>query len=164
MYLPRTQGTTSSATKRAKSGLHVNSRSRAPGPAISIRRLDHIVIRAADLARSLRFYCDVLGCSEERRIDALGLVQLRCGESMLDLVDLEGPLGKAGGAPPGEGGRNVDHFAVALESFDEASIRAHLEAHGIEAGEVAERNGALGTGPSMYIRDPDGNVVELKGY
>lgn len=132
--------------------------------AISIRRLDHIVIRSADLPRSLRFYCEVLGCQEEKRIDSLGLVQLRCGESMLDLVDLEGPLGKAGGAAPGEGGRNVDHFAVALEHFDEESIRRHLEAHGVEAGEVGQRNGAEGMGPSMYIRDPDGNVVELKGY
>ena len=132
--------------------------------AISIRRLDHVVIRSADLDRSLRFYCDVLGCSEERRLDALGLVQLRCGESMLDLVDISGPLGKAGGAAPGNGGRNVDHFALALETFDELAIRNHLESHGVEAGEVGERYGAEGTGPSMYIRDPDGNVVELKGY
>ena len=132
--------------------------------AISIRRLDHVVIRTCDLERSLRFYSQVLGCREERRIADLGLVQLRCGESMLDLVDVAGPLGKAGGPAPGEGGRNVDHFAVALEEFDEASIRRHLEEHGVEPGEVAQRNGAEGMGPSMYIRDPDGNVVELKGY
>ena len=132
--------------------------------AISIRGLDHVVIRTADLERSLRFYCDVLGCTEERRLDALGLVQLRCGESMLDLVAVAGPLGKAGGPAPGEGGRNVDHFAVALEEFDEAALRSHLEEHGIEPGEVGERYGAKGMGPSMYIRDPDDNVVELKGY
>ena len=132
--------------------------------AISIRGLDHVVIRTADLERSLHFYCDVLGCTEERRLDALGLVQLRCGESMLDLVAVAGPLGKTGGPAPGEGGRNVDHFAVALEEFDEAALRRHLEEHGIEPGEVGERYGAKGMGPSMYIRDPDNNVVELKGY
>jgi glyoxylase I family protein len=132
--------------------------------AISIERLDHVVLRSSDLERSLRFYCDVLGCSEVRRIEALGLVQLRCGESMLDLVDIAAPLGQAGGVAPGEGGRNLDHFAVAVAEFDEARIRAHLEHHGVEPGEVSERYGAAGMGPSMYIRDPDDNVVELKGY
>ena len=132
--------------------------------AISIRGLDHVVIRAADLDRSLIFYRDVLGCAEVRRVDAIGLVQLRCGESMLDLVDVGGPIGKAGGAAAGEGGRNIDHFAIELAEFDEAAIRAHLEAHGVEPGQVAQRNGAKGNGPSMYIRDPDHNVVELKGY
>ncbi len=132
--------------------------------AISIRGLDHVVIRAANLDRSLRFYCDVLGCTEVRRVDAIGLVQLRCGASMLDLVDVAGTIGELGGAAPGEGGRNMDHFAVELEAFDAASIRSHLEAHGVAPGEIAERNGARGNGPSMYIRDPDDNVVELKGY
>ena len=132
--------------------------------AISIRGLDHVVIRASSIDRSLRFYCDVLGCVEVRRVDAIGLVQLRCGQSMLDLVDVAGPIGEAGGAAAGEGGRNMDHFAVELAEFDEAKIRSHLEAHGVEPGEVAERNGAKGNGPSMYIRDPDDNVVELKGY
>jgi catechol 2,3-dioxygenase-like lactoylglutathione lyase family enzyme len=132
--------------------------------AISIRGLDHVVIRAANLDRALGFYRDVLGCAEVRRIDSIGLVQLRCGISMLDLVDVDGPIGKGGGAAAAEGGRNMDHFAVELVGFDEARIRAHLEAHGVEPGEVVERCGAKGNGPSMYIRDPDDNVVELKGY
>lgn len=132
--------------------------------AIEVRGLDHVVLRVASLERALRFYCDVLGCVEERRIEALGLVQLRAGESLIDLVDVEAPLGRAGGPPPGEHGRNVDHVAVALVDFDEAAIRAHLEAHGVEPGDVAARYGARGTGPSMYVRDPDGNVIELKGY
>ena len=131
--------------------------------AIEIRGLDHVVLRVSDMARSLHFYCDVLGCAEERRIEALGLVQLRAGESLIDLVDLAAPLGRAGGSAPGEGGRNMDHFAVKVANFDADAIRAHLAAAGIDAGEVAERYGADGSGPSMYIRDPDGNVVELKG-
>jgi glyoxylase I family protein len=132
--------------------------------AISIRGLDHVVIRAADLERALCFYRDVLGCAVVRRVDTIGLVQLRCGESMLDIVDVAGTIGRDGGAAAGESGRNMDHFAVELADFNEIKIRAHLEAHGVEAGEVAERNGAKGNGPSMYIRDPDDNVVELKGY
>ena len=122
-----------------------------------------MVLRVRDLDRALRFYCDVLHCREERRIEALGLTQLRAGTSLIDLVEVAGPLGKLGGEPPGEGARNVDHFALRLAAFDEAEIRAHLERCGVEPGDVGQRYGAQGMGPSMYIRDPDGNVVELKG-
>ena len=131
--------------------------------AIAIRGLDHVVLRVSDVARSLRFYCGVLGCVEERRSDALGLVQLRAGASLIDLVDVASPLGRLGGAAPGADARNVDHFALQVEGFDASAIRAHLAAHGVEAGDVAQRYGALGMGPSLYVRDPDGNVVELKG-
>jgi catechol 2,3-dioxygenase-like lactoylglutathione lyase family enzyme len=124
--------------------------------------IDHVVLRVRDLPRALHFYCDVLGCSEERRLEALGLVQLRAGRSLVDLVDVASPLGRAGGPPPGEG-RNVDHVALRIEPFDEAALRAHLEAHGVAPGDVATRYGAEGNGPSMYVRDPDGNVIELKG-
>lgn len=131
--------------------------------AIEIVRIDHVVMRVSDLARALAFYGDVLGCREERRLGALGLVQLRAGECLIDLVEIDSPLGRLGGAPPGEGGRNVDHVALRIARFDEAGLRAHLAAHGVEPGEVGVRYGAEGNGPSMYVRDPDGNVVELKG-
>ena len=134
--------------------------------AVEIRGLDHVVIRVADLERSLTFYRDALGCSEERRIDGIGLIQLRAGASLIDLVPADSPLGRAGGeAPPAfeQGGRNMDHFALQLAHFDEVALRTHLERHGIEAGEVGRRYGAGGEGPSMYLRDPDGNTVELKG-
>ena len=131
--------------------------------AIEIRRIDHVVLRVRDLAASLRFWRDALGCEIERSSEALGLYQLRAGESLIDLVPLDGPLGRLGGAPPGSEARNVDHIALALARFDEAAIRARLSAHGIAPGEVAARYGAGGNGPSMYVRDPDGNVVELKG-
>jgi len=131
--------------------------------AIEIRAIDHVVLRVRDVPRALRFYCEVLGCREERTLAALGLYQLRAGSSLIDLVDVAGPLGKLGGGPPGEHARNLDHLALSLAHFDEAQLRAHLGAHGVEPGEVGQRYGAEGTGPSMYIRDPDGNVVELKG-
>ncbi len=131
--------------------------------AIPIEGLDQIVLRLADLELALRFYRDALGCAEERRIDEIGLIQLRAGAQLIDLVPVDSPLGRAGGAGPGAEARNVDHFALRLASFDADAIRTHLERHGIEPGDVSERYGAGGMGPSMYIRDPDGNVVELKG-
>lgn len=130
---------------------------------IQIREIDHLVLRVVDLERMLRFYCDVLGCAVERRQDAIGLVQLRAGRSLLDLVPVAGKLGQAGGAAPGREGRNLDHFCFRVEPFDEAAIRRQLQAHGVEAGPVESRYGAEGAGPSLYIADPEGNVVELKG-
>ena len=131
--------------------------------AIEVRGLDHVVLRVEDLARSLRFYVELLGCSEERRSDALGLVQLRAGASLIDLIVVASPLGKLGGPAAGAQARNLDHFALQLAHFDAALIAARLEAFGVDPGDVAQRYGAQGMGPSMYVRDPDGNVVELKG-
>jgi catechol 2,3-dioxygenase-like lactoylglutathione lyase family enzyme len=125
--------------------------------------LDHVVIRARDPARLERFYCDALGCRLERRQDKIGLTQLRAGRSLIDLIDLAGPLGAAGGAAPTVAARNMDHFCLRIEPFDEAAIRQHLDRHGVEAGAVESRYGAEGEGPSIYLKDTEGNVVELKG-
>ena len=130
---------------------------------VRIRDIDHVVLRVRDLGRMLRFYRDVLGCSVERRMDDIGLVQLRAGRSLLDLVPVDGELGRAGGAAPGREGRNMDHLCFRVETFDEAALVEHLERHGIAAGRVSTRYGAEGYGPSMYVEDPEGNTVELKG-
>lgn len=121
----------------------------------AIKGLDHVVLRVADLERALGFYCGVLGCREERRVESINLVQLRAGASLIDLVPAQG-------TPDPERG-NMDHFALRIEPFDLAALRAHLESHGIVVGEFATRYGAEGQGPSLYITDPDGNTVELKG-
>jgi catechol 2,3-dioxygenase-like lactoylglutathione lyase family enzyme len=131
--------------------------------AIRVLGLDHVVLRVRDLDAALRFYQGALGCPLERRIDALGLVQLRAGAALIDLVPVDSPLGKAGGGPPAPDGKNVDHVCLRIESFDPLALATHLRSHGVEAGEVGTRYGADGNGPSMYVRDPDGNVVELKG-
>jgi catechol 2,3-dioxygenase-like lactoylglutathione lyase family enzyme len=125
--------------------------------------LDHIVIRARDPARLERFYCDALGCQVERRQAKIGLTQLRAGRSLIDLIDLAGPLGAAGGAAPTVEARNMDHFCLRIEPFDAAAIRQHLDRHGVEAGAVESRYGAEGEGPSIYLKDPEGNEIELKG-
>ncbi len=131
--------------------------------AIRVRNIDHVVLRVRDIERAIRFYGEVLGCTVERRRDDLGLVHLRAGRSQIDLVDVDSEIGRKAGAPPASEGHNMDHVALRLEAFDEAELRAHLQAHGVEAGEVVTRFGAEGDGPSMYIADPEGNTVELKG-
>ncbi|MEQ1515801.1 MAG: VOC family protein [Usitatibacteraceae bacterium] len=131
--------------------------------AIHIREIDHLVLRLVSLERMLHFCCNVLGCVIERRQDEIGLVQLRAGRSLVDLVTIDGKLGRTGGAAPGAEARNMDHFCFRVEPFDESAIRRQLDANGIDAGPAASRYGAEGEGASIYITDPEGNVVELKG-
>ena len=118
---------------------------------IHIREIDHLVLRIKNLDMMLAFYTGVLGCTIERRQDEIGLVQLRAGSSLIDLVPVDGKLGKMGGAAPGAQGRNLDHFCLRVEPFDEQAIRLHLVQHGVAADPTASRYGAEGEGPSIYI-------------
>lgn len=128
-----------------------------------IRQIDHIVLRVSDLDAMLKFYVDVLGCSMEKVQEGPGLYQVRAGGSLIDLVPVDGKLGRQGGAAPGKEGRNLDHFCVSVEPFDGDAIIAYLRQHGVDCGKVESRYGAEGEGPSIYATDPEGNVVELKG-
>src|SRR5215471_17079068 len=130
---------------------------------IQVRGIDHVVLRVVDLPAMLRFYCDVLACNVERRQEGIGLIQLRAGRSLIDLVTVDGKLGREGGAAPGRTGRNLDHFCLRVDPFDPAVIQEVLRKQGLTAGDVASRYGAEGEGPSIYVQDPEGNTVELKG-
>ena len=128
-----------------------------------IRQIDHVVLRVTDLERMLRFYIDVLGCTPEKDQVEIGLYQVRAGSSLVDLVPVAGKLGRAGGRAPGSEGRNLDHLCLSIEPFIPEEIFAHLAKHGVAAGGVESRYGAEGEGPSIYVTDPEGNVLELKG-
>jgi glyoxylase I family protein len=124
--------------------------------------IDHIVLRTEHYRELIKFYCDVIGCSLERETSAeFGLTQLRAGNALIDIVDADGELGKAGGSAPQPTGNNLDHFCLQIEPFDEAELITYLQSHGIDCGEFHERNGAQGMGRSLYINDIDGNTVEL---
>ena len=125
--------------------------------------LDHIVLRVSSFDASIAFYCGALGCTVLRRRDELGLIHLRAGRALIDLVSLDGKLGRVGGVGPGDEGRNLDHFCLRLETFDQGALLQHLRSAGIPASNVEPRFGAEGVGPSLYVTDPDGNIVELKG-
>jgi catechol 2,3-dioxygenase-like lactoylglutathione lyase family enzyme len=129
----------------------------------TLRNIDHIVLRVKDIDAMLHFYIDVLGCTMEKVQDEIGLYQVRAGSSLIDLVPVDGKLGRMGGAAPGAEARNLDHFALRVDPYNEEAIRAHLKAHGVEPGESGSRYGAEGEGPSIYLRDPEGNMIELKG-
>jgi catechol 2,3-dioxygenase-like lactoylglutathione lyase family enzyme len=130
---------------------------------LSIRDIDHLVLRVRDPDTMIRFYGEVLGCPVHRIDEKLRLVQLRAGRGLIDLVPVDSELGRAGGAAPGREGRNLDHFCLRVDPWDADAIQAHLRAHGVHPGAVALRFGAEGQGPSIYLEDPEGNTVELKG-
>ncbi|CAD6540875.1 VOC family protein [Paraburkholderia metrosideri] len=129
---------------------------------IHIREIDHVVIRATNVEAMAHFYCDVLGCSVEKEQRDLGLTQLRAGRSLIDLLQVGAKLDHADNGVPGAG-RNMDHVCLRVESFDADALKAHLAAHGVRLGEQGVRYGADGFGPSLYLFDPEGNMVELKG-
>jgi glyoxylase I family protein len=130
---------------------------------LNIRAIDHVVIRVRDIDAMTRFYCDILGAEHVAHRAAFGMTHLRVGASMIDLIAVDGPLGKSGGAPPGKEGRNMDHLCLRIEPFDQQAIVAHLERHGVAVGKIATRFGAEGNGVSIYLTDPEGNDLELKG-
>jgi glyoxylase I family protein len=128
----------------------------APMPPLPfvVEELDHVVLRCRDQARMLEFYVRVLGLVEERRLDAIGLIQLRAGRSLIDLVP--------GGGDESRTDPNVDHVCLAVRAPDVDAVVAHLMAAGVELiGEPAVRYGARGYGLSVYCRDPEGTVIEL---
>lgn len=132
-------------------------------PPFSIKSIDHVVVRAADIEAMLTFYRDVLGCAVERNVEDLGLYQLRAGTTLIDLVDVNGALGQKGGPAPGKNGHNMDHLCLRVTPWDADAIDTYLRRHGGNPDSVAERNGAEGIGPSIYLHDPEGNMLELKG-
>lgn len=128
-----------------------------------IRQIDHIVLRVRDIETMLQFYQEVLGCTLELTQDDLGLYQLRAGQSLIDLVTVDGKLGRSGGAAPGAEGLNLDHFCLCIEPFEPGQLATWLASKGATPSDVARRYGAEGYGPSLYFSDPEGNLVELKG-
>lgn len=125
--------------------------------------IDHIVLRTDRYRELIDFYCDVLGCTLERETsDEVGLTQLRAGDSLIDIVNVVGELGKAGGPSPNEEGNNVDHFCLQIEPVGEEALQAYLRENGVAVEEYQDRYGAQGLGRSIYLKDIAGNTVELR--
>lgn len=130
-------------------------------PPFMLEGIDHVVLLVRDMAEAQRFYEQVVGCTIDRALPEYGMLQLRTGASLIDLVD----IGSAEGdwaRPEVEGGRNLDHVCIATGPCEEQAMRAHLSRHGIAILEEGIRYGAKGNGFSFYIADPSGNQIELK--
>ncbi|MEC9247895.1 MAG: VOC family protein [Pseudomonadota bacterium] len=123
--------------------------------------LDHIVLRANNAEVLSSFYIKVLKCEIERELP-IGLIQLRLGSILIDIVEANSELGRQGGPPPGKG-RNMDHFCLKVEPFEQIKIVEHLNRCAVKFEPVRELYGADGFGPSIYLYDPEGNKIELKG-
>ena len=133
----------------------------ASPPPFELEGLDHVVLLVDDMALAKRFYCEVVGCGVDREIPQYGMVQLRAGASLIDLVDSSAE-GGSWARPPVAGGRNMDHLCLAAAGFDADRVREHLAAHDVEIVEEGVRYGAKGDGYSFYFNDPFGNQIELK--
>ena len=121
------------------------------------------MLRTDHYRELIDFYCDVLGCTLERETsDEVGLTQLRAGDSLIDIVNVVGELGKAGGPSPNEEGNNVDHFCLQIEPVGEEALQAYLRENGVAVEEYQDRYGAQGLGRSIYLKDIAGNTVELR--
>jgi glyoxylase I family protein len=130
---------------------------------INILGIDHLVIRAKNAAVMISFYTDILGCTVERdRSTEFGLTQLRAGRSLIDIVSVDSVLGRKGGPAPKSTGNNLDHFCLQIEKIDEAVLTEFLVAQNVTVSDFERRYGAAGFGRSVYITDPEGNIVELK--
>lgn len=130
---------------------------------INVLGIDHIVIRAKNPELMINFYSNILGCAVERDVSAeFGLTQLRAGRSLIDIVSVGGVLGKKGGPAPKPTGNNMDHFCLQIDKIDEAVLTEYLVAQNVAVSDFKRRYGAEGYGRSVYIRDPEGNIIELK--
>ena len=130
---------------------------------INIAGIDHVVLRVDNLDQMVEFYQTVLGCRLERGPGENRLAQLRAGRSLIDLVEASGPIGEAAGQPAHRNAPNMDHVCLKVVPWDADAVLEHLERHAVEFGELESRYGATGNGPSVYLKDPEGNTVELKG-
>lgn len=131
-------------------------------PSFSLVGIDHVVFLVDDMVKALQFYCDVLGCQPGYSYPRLGMEQVWCGNALIVLWDTTHP-GAASAVPPVKGGRNVDHVCINLSPFDVSELIGHLNSHMVAIDRTAFHGGARGMGESIYIFDPFGNKLELKG-
>jgi catechol 2,3-dioxygenase-like lactoylglutathione lyase family enzyme len=132
----------------------------ASKPPFALEGIDHILLLVSGMKPAVRFYTEVLGCTVEGALPQFGMLQLRAGAALIDLVDIAAPEA-SWAKPPAAGGRNFDHLCLALGAYDEAKLRRHL--HRVEIIEEGVHGGSRGESLSLYVRDPSGNVIELKG-
>lgn len=122
--------------------------------------IDHLLLIVPGMNRAETFYTEVIGCEVEQRLPEYGMMVLQAGASWIELVDVDVDAGNW--ARTDGPGRNVDHFCLRTDHWDETEMRDHLARHDVVIFEEALHSDADGTSLSFYIRDPFGNAIELK--
>ena len=134
-------------------------------PDFQIVDLDHIVLRVKDVERAIEFYTGTLGLAPHR------LEEFRAGEVPFPcarvndhtIIDL---LPWTEDEPVGDGPRNLDHFCMAVKEIDMAEFAEYLQSEGVtvHSERTGRRSGAQGMADSIYIKDTEGNTIELRRY
>ena len=117
--------------------------------------IDHVVLYVRDQQVSRTFYCELLGCTVDAINEKAKIIHLRFGEQQIDIVPGNGPAAEAAK-------QGIDHLCLSIRCDDIDALAQHLRAQGIAVDDVVTRLGAYGTGPSIYLHDPDGFKLELK--
>ncbi len=128
-----------------------------PAVPFAILKLDHVVLTSRNPDRLATFYKDVLGCTHEMQQKGGRLMHLRAGSALIDIIPAPDDHADGGAL------KNMEHFCLRVDPFDPEAIAGHLDRNGIEHTGVLDHYGADGQGPSIYLQDPEGNRVELKG-
>ena len=122
-------------------------------PPFKLLGLDHLLLHVRGMAEAERFYCGVLGCSVQHRMPQHAMLELSAGVVLVDTADPNG----AWAVEDAAAGRNVDHFAILTDGFDEQPMREWLAANAVPIEEARDEEEEF----SLYVRDPSGNLVEF---
>lgn len=117
--------------------------------------LDHIVLNTSNSTAMVDFYCNILGCHVEKIQEEIGLIQLRAGDSLIDLFKSTENLSQSKV-------KNLNHFCLRVDPFIDEELKEYFTKNKIPILEYGKRYGAQGVGYSIYIHDPDDNTIELK--
>ena len=137
---------------------------RVTKPLVKITEMDHIVLRTRDVEESLRFYTEVLGMQPER-VEQWRAGEVRFPSARLNADTIIDFFASDNYSLDKDGPKNQDHFCMVIDYTDMDELKARFEDLGVEiqAG-PGKRWGSHGDGISLYIYDPDNNVVELRHY
>lgn len=129
---------------------------------VSVTGFDHLVLSCRKAKATRAFYENVLGFRVTSELPQWGMTELTAGNAVIVLVDAASKEGAWAVSSKGEG-ENMNHYCLRLKSFDEAGLRAMLAQNGIAIEEEQHEETEAGPEHAFYVRDPDGNYVELRG-
>ncbi|MGQ0742550.1 MAG: VOC family protein [Alphaproteobacteria bacterium] len=129
---------------------------------LPVSGFDHLSLTCRHAAATRKFYASVLGFRVSARMPQWGMTEISAGDATIVLVDAESDRGSWAKSTRGAG-ENVHHFCLRLKSFDEIAFRTLLAKRGVAIEEEQREMTPKGMEHAFYVRDPEGNLVELRG-